>query len=135
VSVGLKSVPNAHDEVFARLAFAHFLRAMEREGRPLDVGTRRAEQIDRLIDEAIREARVLPTKRPDNQAEVDRFYIASAWPAGTLVRDLDDPDRIGDLVRRVARLWVDRDSKPPLVRWRGRLDTEEIPWNRIERVL
>lgn len=66
--------------------------------------------------------------------EVDSFYEKARWPLGTLVRDPDDHQRRGAIVRRVAPFWVDRDSKPPMVRWHGKLDAVEIPWERLEQV-
>jgi hypothetical protein len=65
--------------------------------------------------------------------EVSAFYEKSLWPLGERVIDCDDPSRRGVLVRRVARLWVDRDSKPPMVRWDGKIDAVEIPWDQLHR--
>lgn len=68
------------------------------------------------------------------EGEVDLYYSKRSWRLGTVVRRSDDPESRGMLVRRVAAFWVDRDSKPPMVRWNGKLDAVEVPWNELERV-
>lgn len=66
--------------------------------------------------------------------EVDLYYEKADWPLGTLVTDAEYPELRGVLVKRVARFWVDRDRKPPMVRWHGKLDAVEIPWERMVQV-
>jgi hypothetical protein len=71
-----------------------------------------------------------PAPRDDHEA----YYERAAWPAGTSIQDPDDPTRHGTLVRPCARLWVDRDRRPPLVRWHGTTDAVPIPWHELHRV-
>lgn len=66
-----------------------------------------------------------------SREETDLFYERSRWPLGQPVCDADDPARHGVLVRRVARFWVDRDSKPPMVRWDRKIDAVPVPWERL----
>lgn len=56
------------------------------------------------------------------------YYERASWPLGTTVQDLENPGRRGMLVRRCARRWVDRDSRPPMVRWHGTVDAVPVPW-------
>jgi hypothetical protein len=75
--------------------------------------------------------------RPDpvgGREAVERFYERAAWPKGTPVVHPDDPTLYGTLVKRTARNWIDRDRRPPMVRWHGRIDAEEIEWERLQRV-
>lgn len=72
----------------------------------------------------------LPTH---SSGDVELFYERSAWPLGTLVRHPADPAQVGSLVRRVARAWVDRDRRPPMVRWHGKIDAVEVPWDRLTK--
>lgn len=65
------------------------------------------------------------------QSEVDLFYQRSRWPLGMRVSHADDPELRGMLVRRVARFWVDRDRKPPMVRWDGKIDAVHVPWESL----
>lgn len=63
----------------------------------------------------------------------DDFYALARLPLGALVSDRERPELVGTLVRRTTRTWVARDTKPPLVRWHGRIDAEPIPWSRLIR--
>lgn len=67
--------------------------------------------------------------RDDHEA----YYERAAWPVGAPVQDPDDPARRGTLVRQCARLWVDRDRRPPLVRWHGTTNAVPIPWYELCR--
>lgn len=72
-------------------------------------------------------------RSPDiERDDSDAFYERAAWPLGTIVIHPDD-GRLGDLVRRTARAWVDRERKPPMVRWRGKIDAVEVPWWELRR--
>lgn len=63
-------------------------------------------------------------------SETDDFYRVASWRIGTGVRHRDG--RTGVLVRRAARFWVDRDTKPPMVRFDRKLDAVEVPWHELE---
>lgn len=41
----------------------------------------------------------------------------------------------GTLVRTVSFLPIDRDRKPPMVRWHGCIDAEEIDWDLLLRAI
>jgi hypothetical protein len=62
------------------------------------------------------------------------YYERAAWPVGVTVQDPNNPARRGTLVRRCAALWVDRDRKPPLVRWHGTVDAAPVPWAQLARL-
>lgn len=64
----------------------------------------------------------------------EAYYERAAWPVGTPIQDPDDPQRRGTLVRQCARLWVDRDRRPPLVRWHGTINAVPVPWYRLFRL-
>lgn len=61
----------------------------------------------------------------DQPRALEVFYAVSRLPVGHRVTD---GDRRGSVVRRAARYWVDRDRKPPMVRWDGLIDAEVIEW-------
>lgn len=68
----------------------------------------------------------------DNRAAT-LFYEKASWPVGTTVQDPENPQRLGVMVKRTARLWVDRDAKPALVRWHGQIDAVAVPWELLKR--
>lgn len=72
--------------------------------------------------------------RSEMPASHESYYERAAWSVGTPVQDPDDPKRHGTLVRRCARLWVDRYRRPPLVRWHGATDAVPVPWQRLCRL-
>lgn len=86
--------------------------------------------VSELADRELRET-LYSQNEPAQEGQVQRFYRVAKLPLGATVHDVEDPARVGALVRRAARNWVDRDTKPPMVRWRGILDAEPIPWERI----
>lgn len=61
-------------------------------------------------------------------AEHDDFYRAADLPLGARVHG---DGRTGSIVRRAARLWIDRDSRPPMVRWDGKVDAEVVSWQEL----
>lgn len=58
----------------------------------------------------------------------DLFYLVADLQLGDRVhRD----GRHGSIVRRAARLWVDRDARPPMVRWDGEIDAKTMSWEDV----
>lgn len=94
---------------------------------------RRIDEVIEMVQETYG-ARSTPDIEEPAPATTDLFYERAKWPLGTTVTDAEDSQRRGVLVKRVARLWVDRDRKPPMVRWHGKLDAVEVPWERLRPV-
>ena len=70
------------------------------------------------------------TGQVDRGLAPETFYERTSWPLGTTVRHPDDPERLGQIVKRGGRYWVGR-SRLPMVRWHGQLDAEPIEWSRL----
>lgn len=64
----------------------------------------------------------------DQPQAVAVYYAVARLPLG---HRITDGERRGSVVRRAAPRWVDRNVRPPMVRWDGKIDAEVIAWETL----